>query len=191
MDPLLLTDDLVVFEPTFGAAIAVGTLAVPVRGSALATSEGRALCLEGDVTSVAASVAYSTPSCPVPGSGRLTIESLDSEQLSSVVCDGGKPVVLADGRLHGKARGADSGPRTTPREQARYEEIVPRERSLPDGRLRTQGGLRRGEAIVGNRARPPRGIRACWPSRVRLRPTWRRACIQRHRRLEATGIGPT
>ena len=104
VDQLLLSDDLVVFDPTFGAAIVVGTLALPVRGSALATSDGRALCLEGDVTSVAASVAYSTPSCPVPGSGRLTIESLDGEQLSSVVCDGGKPVVLAGGRLTAKLK---------------------------------------------------------------------------------------
>lgn len=99
MSPLLLTDDLIVFEPTFGAALAVGTLAMAVRGSALATADGRALCLERDVTSVTTTVAYSTPACPVPGTGRLVIESLAGEQLSSVVTDGGKPVVLAGGRF--------------------------------------------------------------------------------------------
>ena len=102
MSPLLLTDDLIVFEPNFGAAIAVGTLAIPVRGSALTTADGHALCLERDVTSVTTGVAYSTPSCPIPGSGRLTIESLAGEQLSSVVTDGGKPVVLAEGRFKAK-----------------------------------------------------------------------------------------
>ena len=102
MNPLLLSDDLVLFEPTFGAAIAIGTLAIPVRGSALASADGRSLCLERDVTSVTTSVAYSTLSCPVPGSGRLIVESLDGEQLSSVVTDGGKPVVLAAGRFTAK-----------------------------------------------------------------------------------------
>ena len=102
MSPFLLTDDLVVFEPAFGAAVAVGTLAVPVRGSALATADGRALCLERDVTSVTTTVAYSTPACPIPGSGRLTSESLEGEQRACVVTDGGKPVVLASGRFTAK-----------------------------------------------------------------------------------------
>ena len=91
-------------RPTFGAAIAVGTLAMPVRGSALATAGGRVLCLERDVTSVTASVAYSTASCPVPGSARLTTESLDDGQLSCVVTDSGKPVVLAAGRSTARER---------------------------------------------------------------------------------------
>ena len=99
MPSLLLDNDQVVFEPTFGTAVAVGTLAVPVRGSALATVSGRALCFEQDVTSVLASVGYSTPSCPIPGSARLTVKSLGSEQLSSVTTDSGEPVVLGVGRF--------------------------------------------------------------------------------------------
>ena len=99
MPAVLLDGDLVVLTPAFGHAIAVGTLAVPVKGSALASFDGRALCVERDLTSVTASVAYSTPSCPVPGSARITVESLNGSQRSTVVTDSGKPVVLAVGRV--------------------------------------------------------------------------------------------
>ena len=103
VNSFLLADDLVVFEPAFGAALAIGKLAIPVRGTGLATADGRAFCIEHDVIRrVTSSVKYSTPSCPVPGSGRLTIDSLSEEQLSSVVTDGGKPVVLAAGRFTAK-----------------------------------------------------------------------------------------
>ena len=99
MPALLLDSDLVVFEPNFDTAIAVGALAAPVPGSGLATADGRAVCHEADVTSVTVTVAYSTPACPTPGSGRITIESLENDQLSSIVEDSGEPVVLASGRL--------------------------------------------------------------------------------------------
>ena len=112
MPDLLLDGDLVVFEPTFGTAIAVGALVVPVRGSALATADGRALCVERDVTSVTASVAYSTSSCPVPGAGRLEVTSLGKDQLSAVATSSGEALALATGRIEAalKVTAPASGP---------------------------------------------------------------------------------
>ena len=99
---LLMSDDLVLFEPAFGSAIAVGKLAVAVRGSANPRVNGRKLCLEKDVKKATASVAYTAATHPIPGSARLKIERLDARQLSKVITSEGTPVVLAIGRARAK-----------------------------------------------------------------------------------------
>ncbi len=94
MDRILIDGDQAVFQPAFGAAIAVprpGQLA----GSGPATLGGKPLAVDGDESSVSvAGCLYMTPQYSIPGTGTLVIAALAGDQKASKTSTGGKAVLL-------------------------------------------------------------------------------------------------
>jgi hypothetical protein len=79
-DHLLLDGDMAVFQPTFGAAVVIGS---PGRmtGSGRATVRKRAICVAGDETRLSVpGCVYTTPQYSIPGVGTLKISGLGSDQ---------------------------------------------------------------------------------------------------------------
>ena len=101
-DFILVTGDMVMFNPAFGPAVIVpvpGTLA----GSGKSSIGGKPVCVEGDEGKVMVSgVTYMTPSHPVPGVGMLKIDSLGGDQKAKKTKSGGKAVLLKGGTFNAK-----------------------------------------------------------------------------------------
>lgn len=96
MPHVLLSGDQVVFEPAFGEATVLGSLAIQVAGTAGPTAGGRALAFVADVERLRLGpVAYVTTSFKIPGQALLAIVP-DSLARTSVVTVDDKPIVLAE-----------------------------------------------------------------------------------------------
>jgi hypothetical protein len=93
-DFILVTGDMVMFNPAFGPAVIVpvpGTLA----GSGRYSIGGKPVCVDGDEGKVMVSgVTYMSPAFPTPGVGMLTIDALGGDQKAQKTNSGGKPVLL-------------------------------------------------------------------------------------------------
>lgn len=79
---IVVDGDLMVFEPLFGNRIV--TILVPpiIRGSGHALVDAKKVCVKGDQDQVKLNASYITNSHTVPGTGIVTIKSLDSSQIS-------------------------------------------------------------------------------------------------------------
>lgn len=101
-DFVLLSGDLAMFTPSFGAATVVvmpGTL----TGSGPMTSSGKAVCVDGDEASVSVpGCVYMTPQYSIPGAGTLSISALAGDQLAAKTKTGGKAVMLKGGQFTAK-----------------------------------------------------------------------------------------
>lgn len=102
-DYVVVDSDTVQFEASCGAAtvtVAPGT--ITGSGSKLKVS-GKTVCIEGDESSVEVSgCAYVAGSYSVPGVGKLTVDSLASNQKAQKLIVGGKKVILVGSNFNGK-----------------------------------------------------------------------------------------
>lgn len=93
-DFVVLQNDLVMFQPTLGAATVVvrpGTM----LGSGPATTARRPICVEGDETNVVvAGCTYISGAHSIPGVGTLKIDRLGSDQTTTKTKHGGKALIL-------------------------------------------------------------------------------------------------
>lgn len=81
--PFVLDGDSVDFEPAFGPAQVVVRPGTIRASRSHFTVLGRAVCVLGDETFVEVpDCLYTTPACPVPGRGKLTIEAIAPDQES-------------------------------------------------------------------------------------------------------------
>jgi hypothetical protein len=93
-DAILVSGDLVQFNPAFGAATVVvqaGTL----QGAGPTTLNGAKICVDGDEGKVSVpGCSYVTPVYSIPGTGTLKIDQLTADQKAKKTNSGGKPVLL-------------------------------------------------------------------------------------------------
>ena len=93
-DFILVDGDIVTFLPTFGAAMVVPLPGV-LKGTGLATLNGRQLCVDGDEKKVTVpGCVYMSGPHVIPGVGTLKIDSLAPNQKALKTRTGGKPVLL-------------------------------------------------------------------------------------------------
>jgi hypothetical protein len=101
-DSILIDGDLVLFEPSFGAAIVV-PLPGKLSGSGPASIGGKKICVEGDEGRVKVGPCpYSAGQYSVLGTGELTIVSLAGDQKAQKSATGGKKVLLKGGKFEAK-----------------------------------------------------------------------------------------
>ncbi|MEU9979257.1 hypothetical protein [Streptomyces sp. NPDC051014] len=87
-----------------GAIIPSAMAPVPLRGSALkSTAVEMAVCLEGDELPMQLKVplVYTTPACPIPGMGTLTLSLTPANKSAKLKCEG-KAVLLKGGSFTAK-----------------------------------------------------------------------------------------
>lgn len=93
-DFILVTGDIVMFDPAFGPATIIpipGTLS----GTGRSRLDGKVVCVEGDEKNVLVSgVTYMSGSFTIPGVGMLKIDSLGGDQKATATKSGGKAVLL-------------------------------------------------------------------------------------------------
>ena len=93
-DFVIVDGDTAVFMPSFGPATVV-VLPGQITGSASPGFTGKALCVEGDESSVeVAGCAYMTPQYSIPGTGTLKIDGLASDQVAQKSTSGGTALIL-------------------------------------------------------------------------------------------------
>ena len=101
-DYILITGDMVMFKPSFGAATIVpqpGTLS----GTGSDKVNGSVVCVEGDEANVIVpGVTYMAPPYVIPGVGILSIDSLASDQIATKTTSGGTAVLLKGGDFNAK-----------------------------------------------------------------------------------------
>jgi len=101
-DSALVDGDMANFLPAFGAAVVVvrpGTL----TGSGPATLGGKALCVDGDESSVEVpGCMYVTPQYSIPGTGTLKISALAGDQVTKHANSGGTALMLKGGMFTAK-----------------------------------------------------------------------------------------
>jgi hypothetical protein len=101
-DYILVTGDMVMFNPPFGAATVV-----PVPGTLSGTGRDnighKPVCVDGDEKMVMVpGVAYVSPPFVTPGVGILSIDSLGGDQKATKTNSGGKPVLLKGSTFQAK-----------------------------------------------------------------------------------------
>ncbi|MBT3388016.1 MAG: hypothetical protein HN417_08790 [Desulfobacula sp.] len=93
-DFVVISDDMVQFDPAAGNAIVVPVPA-KIKGTSKAKHGKKKVCLEGDESSVKAeNCVYIAPPYTIPGMGSFLIDSLESDQLSEKTKFNGKKVIL-------------------------------------------------------------------------------------------------
>jgi hypothetical protein len=101
-DFILITGDMAMFQPSFGAAtvvVAPGTLS----GTGRAMIGGPPACVKGDEALVMVpGCMYQTPQYSIPGVGMLSISSLASDQVAQRTKSGGKPMLLKGSNFDAK-----------------------------------------------------------------------------------------
>ena len=101
-DFILITGDIVMFNPTFGQAIVVvqpGTLS----GTSTDKIGGMAVCVEGDEANVMVpGCTYMAPPYVIPGVGMLSIDSLGSDQVAHKTTSSGTAVLLKGSTFNAK-----------------------------------------------------------------------------------------
>lgn len=95
-DIIIMADDTVKFEPTFGVASLSGTLQGTMPASGKTTLNGTKVCVEGDEKNLVVSgcMYKAPPFAHVPGIGVLKIKKLAPDQLTQKTKSGGKPLIL-------------------------------------------------------------------------------------------------
>jgi Contractile injection system spike tip protein len=94
LDSILTAGDEAIFQPNFGKAIVV-VLPGFLIGTGKAKVQGKTIYVEGNEKKVIVPLcAYTSPPFVTPGTGRLSIESLDTSQTAERVKSGGKAVLL-------------------------------------------------------------------------------------------------
>ncbi len=97
-DTPVVSGDLLVFEPAFGAATVVAPPAT-MTGSTRILVRGRAVCAEGDESAVVvAGVPYLTPQYPVVGVGVIRVKGLGGDQTSARTTVAGRACILVGGQ---------------------------------------------------------------------------------------------
>ncbi len=96
-DYILMADDQVIFDPTFGVAtVVVRPGMIPGNGGATVT--GKKLCVDGDEGKVSVpSCTYVAGGFSVPGIGTLKIQQLAPNQKATKTKSANKPVLLKGG----------------------------------------------------------------------------------------------
>ena len=101
-DFILIDGDLVLFNPTFGAATVVvqpGTL----TGSGKGSFRGKPVCIDGDEGNVSVpGCTYIAGTYSIPGTGTLSIDALGGDQKASKTNSDGKPVLLKGSQFTAK-----------------------------------------------------------------------------------------
>ena len=96
-DYIIIDGDYAFFQPSFGAAMVVvrpGNIA----GSGISTITGKAICIDGDESSVeVAGCMYTAGAFSIPGTGTMKIQALDASQKAKKYKSGGTPVILKGG----------------------------------------------------------------------------------------------
>lgn len=101
-DQIIISGDLVIFMPSFGAAI-VSVLPGEMSGTGKSTVNGKKICLEGDEKSLEVpNCLYNTLQFTIPGMGTLKIDKLDGDQMTKTAKDTGKPIILKGGQFTAK-----------------------------------------------------------------------------------------
>jgi len=101
-DFMLLTEDVVHFDPAFGVAV-VAVMPGVLEGSANASLGEKKVCVEGNEAKVKVSgCAYTTSVYSKAGSGTLTIESLAEGQKAQKTKFDEKPALLKGGKFIAK-----------------------------------------------------------------------------------------
>ena len=99
MDLVLIDNDEVIFDPVFAPAI-VMVKPGKLRGSGSAKIRGQKICVAGDERDVEVrGCAYTSGDFNIPGTGRLKITDLASDQLSKRVKSNSRYVLLQGGRF--------------------------------------------------------------------------------------------
>ncbi|WP_372365473.1 hypothetical protein [Candidatus Uabimicrobium sp. HlEnr_7] len=94
MEQVLVTGDLAIFMPMFGAAI-VTVLPGTLSGSASSYKVTKKVaCLDGDEKKISVPTTYIAPPFVIPGMGNLKIKKLASDQLSQKTKVMGKKLML-------------------------------------------------------------------------------------------------
>lgn len=88
MAALVLTGDRVVLEPGFGAATVTGVLQLVAEGSAHPTAKGHPLVLAADLEQLVWTVAYTTASHTIPGTGTVRLVADDIPKTSTTTAAG-------------------------------------------------------------------------------------------------------
>lgn len=103
-DYILITGDLAIFD--VNSFIGLTFIPPPppfvISGNGKMKVNGQNICVEGDESKIQIPCAYNTQSCPQPGAGVLTIESLNSNQKAQKNKSGGKPVLLKGSKFNAK-----------------------------------------------------------------------------------------
>lgn len=101
-DSILITGDMAMFKPSFGAAtvvVAPGTLS----GTSTDKIGGMPVCVEGDEAMVIVpGCTYMTPVYSIPGVGILSIDALAADQKAQRTKSSGKAVLLKGGDFTAK-----------------------------------------------------------------------------------------
>lgn len=91
---IVIEGDDVMFVPMFPPAV-VTVKPGKTEATGEATFDGKKVCVEGDEAKVEVpGCPYMTPTYPIVGTGKLTIDKLDSAQVAEKTNSGGKPVIL-------------------------------------------------------------------------------------------------
>ncbi|OYE02927.1 hypothetical protein [Nostoc sp. 'Peltigera membranacea cyanobiont' 232] len=94
LDFILITGDLVIFNPIFGKAIVV-VRPDTLTGTGKATVNKKTICIDGDENKVIVpGCPYTSPPFVTPGTGTLSIQSLAPNQKARRVKSRGKAVLL-------------------------------------------------------------------------------------------------
>ena len=93
-DFVLITGDIVMFNPTFGIA-----MVVPIPGTLIGSGKGsvggKPVCVDGDEKNVLVpGCVYTAGPYTIPGVGMLLIDSLGPDQKALKTKSAGKPVLL-------------------------------------------------------------------------------------------------
>ncbi|HEU4561832.1 MAG TPA: hypothetical protein VFS20_28665 [Longimicrobium sp.] len=101
-DFILITGDMVMFNPPFGAATVV-----PVPGTLSGTGRHNIgkmpVCVDGDEKNVMVpGVTYIAPPYVIPGVGMLSIDALGGDQKATKTKSGGKAVLLKGSSFNAK-----------------------------------------------------------------------------------------
>ena len=103
-DYILITGDLAIFD--VNSFIGLTFIPPPppfvISGNGKMKVNGQNICVEGDESKIQIPCGYNTQSCPQPGAGVLTIESLNSNQKARKNKSGGKPVLLKGSKFNAK-----------------------------------------------------------------------------------------
>jgi hypothetical protein len=97
-DPIVITGDLAVFPTAMGAAV-LPPMSTAMSGTGKVRIGGKPVCVDGDERTISLPVTYTTATHATPGSGTLTIQSLDPAQTSTKTRSRGKPVLIAKGKF--------------------------------------------------------------------------------------------